>query len=188
MRDGGLRAQPRHVNSGEWQLRRAILVSNGDLIPRPLRLRVTLAVSTPSYLSRLAREADLVARLFDRDREVAALAFDCNPSEAASDSVLNDLLLALHAQFHLAPGLMDAARARCPGPGADEIDPDHDLIGLGVGAVSTIGGVTFRNLEDLSAWQRAIDAGQLPVGFCDPSDVTSHRVAVRHPTTRAHRR
>lgn len=176
------------MNSGEWQLRSAIHASNGDLIPRPLRLRVCMPLITPSYLARLEREADLVARLFDRDRQVLAIAFDCSASRAASAGAFGKLLLALRAQFHLAPELTDPTRAVRPEPGDNAAHCDHDLIGLGVGAVSNIGGLTFRNLGDLGAWQRAIDAGRLPVGSGSPFDVTSHRVAVRNPTTRTHRR
>lgn len=176
------------MTSGEWQLRRAIQISNGDLIPRPLCLRVCLPVSTPSYLSRLEREADLVARLFDRDRAVVALAFDCCSPEPVSDGVLDDLLLALRAQFHLSPEFIAAATAPCRGSHEYEVVPDRDLIGFGAGAVSNIGGLTFRNLADLSEWQRAIDAGRLPVGSCGPFDVTSQRVAFRHPTAHTPRR
>jgi oxygen-independent coproporphyrinogen-3 oxidase len=40
---------------------------------------------------------------------------------------------------------------------------DCDLIGLGVSAIGCVGACYSQNLRDLPGWERAVDAGRLPV-------------------------
>ena len=104
---------------GEAQLREAALASNGDPIPR----RISLYVHVPfcfspcfycgcnriitrdtgraeTYLARLYREVDLMAALFDRDREVIQVHFGGGTPNFLSPAQLGDVLDSLRRHFH----------------------------------------------------------------------------------------
>jgi oxygen-independent coproporphyrinogen-3 oxidase len=104
---------------GEAQLREAALASNGDPIPRRLSLYVhvpfclspcfycgcnrvitrDLSRAEP-YLARLYREIDMVAALFDRDREVIQLHFGGGTPNFLSTAQLREVVDTLRRQFH----------------------------------------------------------------------------------------
>jgi hypothetical protein len=174
------------VSTPESELRAAIDASNGDPIPRPLALQVWLPVRTDAYRARLEREMDLVARHFDRDRVVIRIGFSA--PKPVEPGAVSDLLYAIRAQFHCSVVMTDACGDGTAGIGGSKSDTDCDQIGFGVGAVSRIGDCTFRNVADLAVWERAIDAGRLPVGPAGRIAVTSHGVATTPPTFNRDRR
>jgi hypothetical protein len=177
------------VTTGECELRAAIAASNGDLIPRALSLHVQLPICTDAYLARLEREFDLVARLFDRDREVVEIELCATASEPDLRTAMSELLCAIRAQFHFSAVLPVACRDHGPGPGRCRTVAEWDRIGFGVGAASCIGDRLFRNIADLSAWEQSIDRGCLAVGPAGRIEVTSRHVRTARPAfSRDHRR
>jgi coproporphyrinogen III oxidase-like Fe-S oxidoreductase len=166
----------------------AIEASNGDLIPRPLSLHVCLPICTDAYLARLEREFDLVARLFDRDREVVKIVFGATSWERVPRAAKSELLCAMRRQFHFSSECPDAWRDDGPGIGRCTTVAESDRIGFGAGAASRIGDRKFRNVADLSAWERAIDRGCLAVGPAGRIDVTSRHVTTTHPASSRDRR
>ncbi|MFP5373345.1 MAG: oxygen-independent coproporphyrinogen III oxidase [Gammaproteobacteria bacterium] len=111
---------------GEPQLCAAVAASNGDPIPRRLSLYVHVPFCTSpcfycgcnriitrdkgrsdGYLARLYRETDLVAALFDRDREVIQLHFGGGTPNFLSPAQLREVVDTLRSQFHFA-GRADA--------------------------------------------------------------------------------
>lgn len=103
---------------GIEQLREAIAASNGDPIPRPLSLYVHVPFCespcfycgcnriitrdkqrSQGYLNRLQREAELVAPLFDRDREVVQLHFGGGTPNFLSPEQLADTVQMLRSLF-----------------------------------------------------------------------------------------
>ena len=103
---------------GEAQLREAALVSNGDPIPRRLSLYVHVPFCMSpcfycgcnriitrdlargeSYLARLYREIDMMAALFDRDREVIQLHFGGGTPNFLSPAQLQDVVDCLRRHF-----------------------------------------------------------------------------------------
>jgi oxygen-independent coproporphyrinogen-3 oxidase len=130
---------------GEPALREAIAASNGDPIPRRLSLYVHLPfcespcfycgcnriitrdkARAESYLARLYREIDLVAALFDRDREVIQLHLGGGTPNFLSTAQLGELVDSLRRQFHFAE--------RAERDISIELDPRHvtadDVAGL----------------------------------------------------------
>jgi oxygen-independent coproporphyrinogen III oxidase len=106
---------------GETQLREAVAASNGDPIPRRLSLYVHVPFcASPcfycgcnriitrdkgraeGYLARLYREIDLVAALFDRDREVIQLHFGGGTPNFLTPAQLREVVDTLRRQFHFA--------------------------------------------------------------------------------------
>jgi oxygen-independent coproporphyrinogen-3 oxidase len=104
---------------GEVQLREAVLASNGDPIPRRLSLYVHVPFCinpcfycgcnriitrdkgrAETYLARLYREIDLIATLFDRDREVIQLHFGGGTPNFLSPAQLREVVGTLRRQFH----------------------------------------------------------------------------------------
>ncbi len=104
---------------GEAALRAAIVAGNGDPIPRRLSLYVHVPFCTSpcfycgcnriitrdrsrgdSYVARLEREIELVARLCDRDREVVQVHFGGGTPNFLSTAALQDAMEALRGQFH----------------------------------------------------------------------------------------
>jgi oxygen-independent coproporphyrinogen-3 oxidase len=107
---------------GEAELRAAVAASNGDPIPRRLSIyahvpfcqspcfycgcnRIITRDRSRSepYLARLHREIDMMAALFDRDREVAQLHFGGGTPNFLSPAQLGDVVDALRRQFRFAP-------------------------------------------------------------------------------------
>ncbi|MDO5505823.1 MAG: oxygen-independent coproporphyrinogen III oxidase [Pseudoxanthomonas suwonensis] len=103
---------------GPEQLREAVTASNGDPIPRPLSLYVHVPFCespcfycgcnriitrdkqrSQAYLSRLEREAALIAPLFDRDREVVQLHFGGGTPNFLSPAQLAETVDMLRACF-----------------------------------------------------------------------------------------
>ena len=104
---------------GEAELRQAAQSSNGDPIPRRLSLYVHVPFCmspcfycgcnriitrdlsrSETYLARLYREIDLLAALFDRDREVIQLHFGGGTPNFLSPAQLRDVVDSLRRQFH----------------------------------------------------------------------------------------
>lgn len=104
---------------GEAQLRAVALASNGDPIPRRLSLYVHVPfclspcfycgcnriitrdlARAETYLARLYREIDLIASLFDRDREVIQLHFGGGTPNFLSPAQLLEVVTTLRTQFH----------------------------------------------------------------------------------------
>jgi coproporphyrinogen III oxidase-like Fe-S oxidoreductase len=176
------------VITAEREFLAAIEASNGDLIPRPLSLRVCLPICTDAYLARLERELGLVARLFDRDREVIDIEFGATPLALVPPAAKSELLSAMRTQFHFSAAFQAVCRQNVPGTGrcATRVEPDR--IGFGAGATSRIGDRVFRNTSDLDAWERAIDRGCLALGPARRINVTSRHVATARPAFRRDRR
>jgi coproporphyrinogen III oxidase-like Fe-S oxidoreductase len=172
------------VTAAEREFLVAIETSNGDLIPRPLSLHICLPICTDAYLARLERELDLVARLFDRDREVVRIEFDATAPERVPPAAKSELLSAMRRQFHFSSAVQEAAGNEGPGVPRCGAASDWDLLGFGVGAASRIGDRSFRNTADLPAWEQAIDRGCLAVGPAGRIDVTSRHVATERPAFR----
>jgi oxygen-independent coproporphyrinogen-3 oxidase len=104
---------------GEAQLREAAQASNGDPIPRRLSLYVHVPFClspcfycgcnriitrdlsrSDTYLARLYREIDLIAALFDRDREVIQLHFGGGTPNFLTPAQLREVVETLQRQFH----------------------------------------------------------------------------------------
>ena len=104
---------------GETQLREAAVASNGDPIPRRLSLYVHVPfcmspcfycgcnriitrnlAAAETYLTRLYREIDLMAALFDRDREVIQLHFGGGTPNFLTPGQLGEMVDTLRRQFH----------------------------------------------------------------------------------------
>jgi oxygen-independent coproporphyrinogen-3 oxidase len=104
---------------GEQQLREAAIASNGDPIPRRLSLYVHVPfcmspcfycgcnriitrnlAAADTYLARLYREIDLMAALFDRDREVIQLHFGGGTPNFLTPAQLGEVVDTLRRQFH----------------------------------------------------------------------------------------
>ncbi len=104
---------------GEAQLREAALSSNGDPIPRRLSLYVHVPFClspcfycgcnriitrdksrAETYLTRLYREIDLTAAMFDRDREVIQLHFGGGTPNFLAPAQLREVVDTLRRQFH----------------------------------------------------------------------------------------
>ena len=104
---------------GATQLREAAQASNGDPIPRRLSIYVHVPFClspcfycgcnriitrdfgrSDGYLARLYREIDLVAALFDRDREVIQLHFGGGTPNFLRPEQLRELVDCLRRQFH----------------------------------------------------------------------------------------
>ena len=103
----------------EHALREAALASNGDPIPRRLSLYVHVPfcmspcfycgcnriitrdkARAETYLTRLYREIDLTAALFDRDREVIQCHFGGGTPNFLSPAQLRELMDSLRRHFH----------------------------------------------------------------------------------------
>jgi oxygen-independent coproporphyrinogen III oxidase len=103
---------------GEAQLREAAQASNGDPIPRRLSLYVHVPfcmspcfycgcnriitrdlARSDTYLARLYREIDMMAALFDRDREVIQLHFGGGTPNFLSPAQLQDVVDCLRRHF-----------------------------------------------------------------------------------------
>ena len=108
-----------HAGFGEQALREAVAASNGDPIPRRLSLYVHVPfcaspcfycgcnriitrdkARAEGYLARLYREIDLVAALFDGDREVVQLHFGGGTPNFLDPAQLREVVDTLRAQFH----------------------------------------------------------------------------------------
>jgi oxygen-independent coproporphyrinogen III oxidase len=106
---------------GEAQLREAVAASNGDPIQQGLSLYVHVPFCaspcfycgcnriitrdkgrSEGYLARLYREIDLVAALFDRDREVIQLHFGGGTPNFLTPAQLREVVDTLRRQFHFA--------------------------------------------------------------------------------------
>ncbi|MBV6417218.1 MAG: Oxygen-independent coproporphyrinogen III oxidase [Steroidobacteraceae bacterium] len=85
----------------EAAFRREAARSNADLIPRPLA--IALRTVDGARFERLLREIELVARLFDRDRDVLSLHVDCGAGGALATHDLEVLANSLDRHFHFAP-------------------------------------------------------------------------------------
>lgn len=157
--------------SGDAELRRAILRSNQDPIPRNIVLQVCLVSSgAEAYVQRLYREIEIVAPLLARDRRVVRLNFEGDAPATPNSDLWTDLLQSLAQHFALAGRAVVPAGA--PDPSAAEDPPDDcDVLGLGLGGVSRFGRTLTTNSTDLAAYCRALDAGRLPV-------VTAHTEAL----------
>lgn len=176
------------MNTAEREFLAAIDASNGDLIPRPLSLRVCLPICTDAYLARLERELDLVARLFDRDREVIDVEFGATSLAPVPPAAKSELLCAMRTQFHFSYACQDAWRKNGPGTGSCAAGAGPDRIGFGAGAASRIGDRVFRNTSDLAAWERAIDCGCFAVGPARRINVTLRHVTTARPAFSRDRR
>jgi coproporphyrinogen III oxidase-like Fe-S oxidoreductase len=166
------------VTTAEHDFLAAIETSNGDLIPRALSLHVSLPICTDAYFARLERELDLVARLFDRAREVIRIGFDATAPGLVPPTAKLALLRAISTQFHFSCALLNASRDNGPGIGRCTTVAEWDRIGFGAGAASRICDRIFLNTADHSAWEQAIDRGCPAVGPAGRINVTS-----RHVTT-----
>jgi coproporphyrinogen III oxidase-like Fe-S oxidoreductase len=151
-------------------------------------LHVCLPIFTDAYLARLEREFDLVARLFDRDREVVEIKLGATARESGLRTAMSELLCAMRAQFHFSAALPVACRDHGPGPGHCRAVAEWDRIGLGVGAASCIGDKLFRNTAELSAWEHSIDRGCLAVGPAGRINATSRHVTTARPAFSRDRR
>ena len=162
----------------------ALSDSNADLIPQPLVLTVSLVDSGSSSdpLDALVRNLDMLRRRLDPDREVRAVW--TRIASGKSLSLMNDLVDALWRRFPfrpLSPRSMrcmiqgdcapsDRALLKATGfeldPSDSQAEPDSssgDLLGIGPGANSTIGGWHFFVDGDWISYRAAIDAGVFPV-------------------------
>jgi coproporphyrinogen III oxidase-like Fe-S oxidoreductase len=151
------------AGAADEALRSAILRSNQDPIPRSIQLKVFLIARAPEvYLQRVFREIELVAPLLARDRQVVQLLFAGASPALLQPALRGDLLQSLAQHFALAAGATSppefaSLQQRTSQP------PQHDLLGLGLGAVSRFGVTTTRNAADLARYYGALDAGRLPV-------------------------
>ena len=140
---------------GDEDLRRAILRSNQDLIPRNIALRVRLSLNgAETYLQRLYREIELVSPLLARDRPVVRLRFEGDDPATLGPAHKADLLESLTQHFALTPDAI-AHSAQWPS--------DCDELGLGLGSVSRFGSTMAMNAAELADYCSALDAGRLPV-------------------------
>lgn len=169
------------MTDAEREFLAAIETSNGDLIPRPLSLHVCLPICTESYLARVERELSLVARHFDRDREVFRVSFDITAPGRVPPAVRSTVLCAMRTQFHFCSALQQACRDNAPGADRCRAVSEWDQLGFGIGAASRIGDRKFLNSSDLSTWERAIDRGSLAVGPVGRINVTSRHVTTTLP-------
>ncbi|HUG03254.1 MAG TPA: hypothetical protein VML92_02370 [Steroidobacteraceae bacterium] len=176
------------MTAAEREFLAAIETSNGDLIPRSLSLNVSLPICTDAYVARLERELDLVARLFDRDREVVNIEFDATAPGLVRPNARSELLCAMRTQFHFSSALLEGWRDNGTGVGGCRTVSEWDRLGFGVGAASLIGDRIFRNSKVLSAWEKAIDRGYLAVGPSGRIDVTSRHVTTARPASSGDRR
>ncbi|HZX79511.1 MAG TPA: radical SAM protein, partial [Lysobacter sp.] len=109
-----------HDGFGDAQLRSAIAASNGDPIPRRLSIYVHVpfcaspcfycgcnriitrdASRGAAYLSRLYREIEMVAPLFDRDREAIQLHFGGGTPNFLTPAQLGECVDTLRRHFRL---------------------------------------------------------------------------------------
>lgn len=149
--------------SGDAELRRAILRSNQDPIPRNIVLQVCLVSrGAEAYVQRLYREIEIIAPLLARDRRVVRLNFEGDAPATPNMELWKDLLQSLAQHFALAGRAVLPAGASDPSA-AEDPPEDCDVLGLGVGAVSRFGRTLTTNATDVAAYCRALDAGQLPV-------------------------
>jgi coproporphyrinogen III oxidase-like Fe-S oxidoreductase len=176
------------VITAEREFVMAIEASNGDLMPRPLSLHICLPICTAAYLARLERELDLVARLFDRDREVIDIEFGATSLALVPPAAKSELLIAMRTQFHFSSAFQSACCENGPGTGRCAAGVEPDRIGFGAGAESRIGDSVFRNNSDLAAWQQAIDRGCLAIGPAARIDVPSRHVTTACPAFTRDRR
>ncbi|MEX2150712.1 MAG: hypothetical protein WD793_10885 [Steroidobacteraceae bacterium] len=176
------------MTDAECEFLAAVESSNGDLIPRLLSFHVCLPICTEAYLARVERELCLVARHFDRDREVFRINFDATAPGRIPPAVKSKLVCAIRTQFHFTSALHEASRNDEPGVGRCITSSDWDQLGFGVGAASRIGDRVFRNVKDLSAWERAIDRGRLTVGPAGRMVVTSRHDTIAPPASSGDRR
>ena len=176
------------VTDAEREFPAAIETSNGDLIPRPLSLHVCLPICTEACLARVQRELGLVARHFDRDREVFRVNFDTIAPRRVPPTVRSTVLCAMRTQFHFCSAVLEACRDNGSGVGRCTTVSEWDQLGFGVGKASRIGDRKFRNAKDLSVWEQAIDRGCLAVGPVGRINVTSRHVTTAPPASSGDRR
>lgn len=98
---GGLAPARWSAAFDEATYRREAARSNADPIPRPLAIAVHTAEG--SQIERLMREIELVARLFDRDRDVLALHIDRGGDRPLAAHDLEILMDSLDRHFHFGP-------------------------------------------------------------------------------------
>lgn len=143
------------------QLRRAILASNQDPIPRYLVVQVFLGVDGGTgMLHRLYREIEIVATLLARDRVVTRLHLVESKQAPMTHSDRGDLLRMLAQHFALSADVL-AAIDHSPVRGVPA-ENKFDILGLGPGAISRIGGTQFISVGCATAYCLAVDAGRLP--------------------------
>lgn len=158
--------------------------SNADLIPQPLVLTVSLGDtdSTGDPLDALVRNLDMLRRRLDPDREVRALWTQV--ASGTSLRLMSDLVDALWRRFPFRPLNTHSMRCVIQGDCApndrallqatgfeldtsgSEAEPNAstgDILGIGPGANSTIGGWRFLFDGDWPSYRAAIDAGLFPV-------------------------
>jgi len=150
-----------NTEAGEAQLRRAILDSNQDPIPRSIVLQVSLAEhGADAFLQRLYREMEIYAPLLARDRPIVELGFRGAGLAALDATQRADLLQSL-AQ-HFAPARTVTTHT--------EQSQQYDVLGLGLGALSRFGGCQTMNAADLPGYCAALDSGRLPIVASDRVD------------------
>lgn len=174
-----------HGQRARRQFEEALETSNGDLIPQPLVLSLSLTETSDvgDPLDALVRNLDMLRRRLDPDRELGGLCA-CLAGDPAALPLLRDLVEAVGRRFPLTAG------ARRPWPCvirgeqrlalqrevreigfvlADEgqvtpaCAPDLDQLGVGPGAISLIGGWRFEAPAGWRDYRAAIDAGLYPI-------------------------
>ena len=144
----------------ETDFQSCVQQSNEFLIPRPLALCFHYPEHPPpgNYLSDLARELDIKARLFDSDRKIHQLTWISAHEQADPDDIHEWILQLTEPRFQFID-YYTISRVQSH----EHISLAFDLVGLGLGAVSRIENSFFRNTSEPALYHAQLSQWRLPV-------------------------
>jgi coproporphyrinogen III oxidase-like Fe-S oxidoreductase len=145
-----------------------LLVSALRKSDRPLSIYVHIISKwqrvAPAYIENVIAELDLMEAA--HGRLVTQVHWGGSP-HALDPRQRVELFSAIESRFRLAFGAdisLGFHTASAAVPSVDYVtDPDADLIGFGLGAISRVGNIFVQNFQELEAYEDAIAADRLPV-------------------------
>ena len=148
------------ISNNELEFLNCVKQSNEILIPKPLAICFNLqaAIPSPAYLADMRRELELKSRIFDRDRAIHRL-YCLNPGGDSPTHSLEERVVDLSMSFFR----FDQDYKSIPLDEITEIASGLDVIGVGLGAISRIEDIFFRNTTNPDRYHARLANWRIPV-------------------------